>query len=214
MQRQTLAVVVSMMLVLAARGATQAAAQDRWPRSQRGRGEIAGDLLDSTSQGGQATLLVSPSGESMLIDAASPHARRPPYCRGGGDRRRETDRLFRDTHFHLESLGSIPDLVTMLPIRNFVDSGTIAETGKQSSPRSRRMRATARRAGNLVVKPANRADYWHRGEGGDAPAARRSRRRCRGGAATRSAARSIRRRSTPPRRPSSVGLVVSFGQSG
>lgn len=84
-------------------------------------------------EGGQATLFVSPAGESMLIDAGFPGKRDAgriaAAARDAGIKQID---VFLNTHFHADHFGSIPDLVTLLPIRSFVDSGTITETGKGS----------------------------------------------------------------------------------
>src|SRR5687768_13581808 len=84
-------------------------------------------------EGGQATLLVTPSGESLLIDAGFPGARDADRiavaARDAGIKQID---YFLNTHFHGDHFGSIPELVTRLPIRNFVDSGTIAETSERA----------------------------------------------------------------------------------
>jgi competence protein ComEC len=108
-------------------------------------------------EGGQATVLVSPSGEALLIDAGFPGAR-------DADRivavlkevgARQID-YFLNTHFHGDHFGSIPDLLTRIPIRNFVDSGTIAETGKQAVT-SFQTYAKARESGrHIVAKPGDK----------------------------------------------------------
>jgi glyoxylase-like metal-dependent hydrolase (beta-lactamase superfamily II) len=84
-------------------------------------------------EGGQATLVVSPSGESMLIDAGFPGTRDARRIAAAAMTAgvKQID-YFVNTHFHLDHFGSIPDLVTLVPVRTFVDSGEIAETGKQS----------------------------------------------------------------------------------
>ena len=82
-------------------------------------------------EGGHATLFVSPSGESMLVDAG--------YAGFDG---RDADRIaaaaalagvtqidyFIATHFHGDHIGGVPELAARLPIRNFVDHGTTSES--------------------------------------------------------------------------------------
>src|SRR5258705_17262 len=77
-------------------------------------------------EGGQATLLVSPAGESILIDTG-----------WGGYNRRDADRIAAAaknagvkkidylgiTHYHSEHVGGVMQLAEKLPIRNFVDHG-------------------------------------------------------------------------------------------
>ena len=85
-------------------------------------------------EGGHATLYVSPSGESMLVDAG--------YA--GFDGRdagriaavaalagvRQIDYLV-VTHFHGDHIGGVPELAARLPIRNFVDHGDSSESDER-----------------------------------------------------------------------------------
>src|SRR5689334_1663335 len=86
-------------------------------------------------EGGQATLVVSPSGESMLIDAG-----------WGGFNKRDADRIVARaksagvkkidyllvTHYHSDHVGGVPQLAEKIPILNFVDHGASAEESKQT----------------------------------------------------------------------------------
>ena len=76
-------------------------------------------------EGGNATLIVSPTGESLLIDAGNPS--------DGRDARRivaaasdagvkQIDHLI-TTHYHADHLGGLPELLPLLPIRHFIDHG-------------------------------------------------------------------------------------------
>jgi len=84
-------------------------------------------------EGGKSTLYVSPSGESMLVDAG--------YT---GHHNRDADRIATVakkagvtqidylvvTHYHQDHMGGVPQIAAMLPIRNFIDHGTNFETTK------------------------------------------------------------------------------------
>jgi competence protein ComEC len=86
------------------------------------------DIYFLDMEGGGGTLVVSPSGESMLVDA-------------GWNGARDADRIvtvakqaglkqidyFVATHYHLDHIGGVIDLVTKLPIRTFVDYGEALE---------------------------------------------------------------------------------------
>ncbi len=86
-------------------------------------------------EGGQATLVVSPSGESMLIDTG-----------WGGNNHRDAERIAAAcknagvkkidylviTHYHSDHVGGVPQLAEKMPIVNFVDHGPSVETGKQA----------------------------------------------------------------------------------
>jgi beta-lactamase superfamily II metal-dependent hydrolase len=87
-------------------------------------------------EGGQATLFVSPAGESMLVDAGWP-----------GFNGRDADRIAAAakraglshidylivTHYHRDHVGGVPDLVARLPVKTFVDHGPTIETGEAPS---------------------------------------------------------------------------------
>lgn len=82
-------------------------------------------------EGGNATLLVSPAGESLLIDTGN----------GGQAAARDADRIMaavRDagvsqidylvtTHFHTDHIGAMAELVGRIPVRRFVDHGPSVE---------------------------------------------------------------------------------------
>jgi competence protein ComEC len=77
-------------------------------------------------EGGQSTLLVSPSGNSLLVDAGWP-----------GNNGRDADRIqaaMRDagitridhlliTHYHVDHVGGVPELAKRVPIGEFLDHG-------------------------------------------------------------------------------------------
>jgi len=84
-------------------------------------------------EGGKATLWISPSGESMLVDTGWP-----------GFNRRDADRILAAakhagvrkidylliTHYHKDHVGGVPQLAEKIPIRNFVDHGPSSEKGQ------------------------------------------------------------------------------------
>jgi len=84
-------------------------------------------------EGGKSTLYVSPSGESMLVDAG--------YT---GFHNRDADRIAAAaadagvkridylvvTHYHGDHMGGVPQLAHKMPVGTFVDHGLIANTEK------------------------------------------------------------------------------------
>jgi competence protein ComEC len=85
-------------------------------------------------EGGQATLFLSPSGESMLIDTG-----------WDGFNGRDADRIAAVaklagikqidflviTHYHADHVGGVPQLAARIPIKNFVDHGALLEPGQE-----------------------------------------------------------------------------------
>jgi len=77
-------------------------------------------------EGGQATLLISPSGGSLLVDTGwsgvngRDAARIQAAMQDAGITR--IDHLL-ITHFHRDHVGGVPDLVTRVPIGEFLDHG-------------------------------------------------------------------------------------------
>lgn len=88
------------------------------------------DLYWIDAEGGAATLIVAPSGESMLVDTAN---------RAPGDR--DAKRIFAaaqlaglkkidilvTTHFHSDHIGSMPALAKLIPIGMYMDHGPSVE---------------------------------------------------------------------------------------
>src|SRR5688572_26706608 len=84
------------------------------------------DFYFIDTEGGQATLVISPTRESMLIDTGT-----------GGNEGRDINRIMAAlkeagvevldhvivTHYHGDHVGNAAELSTRLPIRNFIDHG-------------------------------------------------------------------------------------------
>ena len=91
------------------------------------------DIYVVDVEGGNATLFVSPSGESLLIDTGN----------GGAAARRDASRIMaaaRDagvttidhlitTHWHGDHVGGLAELATRIPIRHFIDHGANVQPG-------------------------------------------------------------------------------------
>jgi beta-lactamase superfamily II metal-dependent hydrolase len=109
-------------------------------------------------EGGQATLVVPPSGESMLIDtgwAGFNHRdaeRIAAAAKAAGVKR--IDYLL-ITHYHADHVGGVAQLAEKLPIRNFVDHGDQTETGKQAEILYNAYKAERDKGNHIVVKPGD-----------------------------------------------------------
>lgn len=81
-------------------------------------------------EGGQSTLFVSPSGQSMLVDTGFPGTRDADRI---ADIAKHADLTKIDflltTHYHGDHVGGVPELARKLPIQAFIDHGpTMEET--------------------------------------------------------------------------------------
>lgn len=93
------------------------------------------DIYFIDVEGGQATLIVAPSGESMLVDAGWPGF-------GGRDAERivtaahaanlkRIDYLV-VTHYHSDHVGGVPQLAERFAIGTFIDHGSNVESGQEA----------------------------------------------------------------------------------
>ncbi len=90
------------------------------------------DIYVIDVEGGEATLFVSPAGESLLVDAGWPGLeyrdadRIATVARAAGVT--QIDYLL-VTHFHTDHMGGALQLAERLPIRRFIDHGETVDTG-------------------------------------------------------------------------------------
>jgi competence protein ComEC len=112
-------------------------------------------------EGGQATLMVTPAGDSVLIDAG-----------WAGNNFRDANRIaaaaklakvkkidyFILTHYHADHVGGVPQLVQKLPVGTFIDHGPTREHSEKRS--QQRMiedyTQAVSQARHLVVKPGDK----------------------------------------------------------
>jgi competence protein ComEC len=110
-------------------------------------------------EGGEATLIVTPSGESLLIDAG--------YAgRGGRDparileaaREAGIDRIdhLLITHFHPDHVGGVPELASLIPIRTFIDYGEPLGTDRMAIGGFRNYEPVRSQHPHLQPKPGDR----------------------------------------------------------
>src|SRR6202051_3354499 len=110
-------------LCLAMAGAFGLESANLWAQKQK-----ALEVYFVDVEGGQSTLFVSPSGQSMLVDtgwAGSRDAGRiASVAKLAGVS--QIDYLVL-THYHADHAGGVVDLAGLIPIKNFVDHGPSAE---------------------------------------------------------------------------------------
>jgi beta-lactamase superfamily II metal-dependent hydrolase len=117
------------------------------------------DIYFIDVEGGQATLIVSPSGQSLLVDAGWP-----------GLQGRDADRIaaaakkagvtqidyFVASHYHTDHIGGVPQLAEKLPIRNFVDHGPSVESGERPDALFKAYADARAKGKHLQVKPGDK----------------------------------------------------------
>jgi competence protein ComEC len=83
------------------------------------------DIYFIDVEGGQATLIVTPAGESLLIDAGYGRDSRDPDRILAAVRDAGVERIdfLLVTHFHNDHVGGVPELATRIPIGTFIDYG-------------------------------------------------------------------------------------------
>jgi competence protein ComEC len=83
-------------------------------------------------EGGQATLFVTPTGESLLVDTGWPGFnsrdadRIVQLCKLAGVKKIDNVLI---THFHMDHVGGVPQLVAKMPVGRFIDHGPNREQG-------------------------------------------------------------------------------------
>lgn len=116
------------------------------------------DIYFIDVEGGQATLIVSPSGQSMLVDTGWP-----------GFDNRDADRIAAAaklagvnqidyvviTHYHSDHVGGVPQLASKMKIGTFVDHGPNREASDETGKLFAAYGDVASKAKHLVVKPGD-----------------------------------------------------------
>jgi len=109
-------------------------------------------------EGGQSTLFVAPSGETLLMDTGF-----------GGFNGRDPGRILAAakaagvkkidylviSHYHEDHVGGLPYVAAKLPIHNFVDHGPNTETDKDSKVRFNMYSDFSGKANRITVKPGD-----------------------------------------------------------
>jgi competence protein ComEC len=109
-------------------------------------------------EGGQATLIVSPSGESLLIDTG-----------WSGFDGRDADRIVKAaheaglkqidyvlvTHYHVDHVGGVPQLASRIKVGTFVDHGPNLEDSDDTRRDYAAYQKVAAKAPHIVVKPGD-----------------------------------------------------------
>lgn len=110
-------------------------------------------------EGGQATLLVAPSGQSMLVDAGWPGNNGRDAGRIAAAARlagiKQIDYLL-VTHHHLDHVGGVPEVAAKIPVMTFVDHGPNTETDAGARKLSAAYEKAKEGRKHLAVKAGDR----------------------------------------------------------
>ncbi|MBN1360836.1 MAG: MBL fold metallo-hydrolase [Sedimentisphaerales bacterium] len=94
------------------------------------------DIYFLDMYGGGSTLIVTPLGESVLIDTGSlrpEHRDVDRICRACQEAGVKTIDYLITTHFHSDHFGGLPELVRRIPVRVFLDKGAPAPPSESNS---------------------------------------------------------------------------------
>ncbi len=115
------------------------------------------DIYLSDTEGGKATLFVSPSGESVLVDTGNPNPRDTDrimamLAEAGV---KEIDHLIL-THYHVDHVGGLLELAKRVPIKHYVDHGPSVEEREQVQGFQAAYAELHAKARHTVVKPGDK----------------------------------------------------------
>jgi len=125
----------------------------------------AGTTLDIwviDTEGGKAVLVVSPGGQSMLIDTGFPGnndrdtTRILDACRLAGVKKLD---LLLTTHYDLDHVSNTPSLVAKLPVALFVDHGAAVVSDPRTTAAVKAYDDLWAQAKHLVVKPGDKIPF-------------------------------------------------------
>ena len=109
-------------------------------------------------EGGNATLFVSPTGESLLIDSGNPSNGRDAgrIVAAAKDAGLTQIDHFILTHYHADHLGGLPELAPMIPIRHFIDHGPNIDPMGSGAKFEGAWKELYAKAKHTVAKPGDR----------------------------------------------------------
>lgn len=117
------------------------------------------DIYFIDVEGGQATLIVTPSKQSVLVDAGWPGFNKRDAMRIAAAAKsagvKHIDYLA-VTHFHNDHVGGVPQIAAMLPVKNFLDHGPNRETGKGPGELRASYDEAVAAGTHLVMKPGDK----------------------------------------------------------
>jgi competence protein ComEC len=146
----------STVVALSVAAVVAAAPSAQTPAAKTAPGKTL-DIYVSDTEGGKATLFVSPNGETVLIDTGNP---------GPRDQERITSMLAAagvkqidhlvSTHYHVDHIGGMIELAKTVPIKHFIDHGPSVEAKEQVNGFQTAYAELRAKAKHTVVKPGDK----------------------------------------------------------
>ena len=163
-------------------------------------------------EGGQATLIVSPSGQSLLVDTGWP-----------GFNGRDADRIQKTakkagvkkidqlliTHYHTDHVGGVTQLAERMEIGTFIIHGKNTETGKNAEALQEALDRAAAKGKTVTVKVGDKIPF--KGVEIEVLAARGEVTK-KGGAANPLCASAKKKEDDPSENARSIGFVLTYGK--
>jgi competence protein ComEC len=114
------------------------------------------DIYYIDTEGGQATLFVSPAGQTVLVDTGNTGTRDPDRIMDAAKAAgvKQIDYLVM-THYHGDHVGGFPELAQRIPILHFVDHGPTVQP-EQNSPAKQAYDAAIKNGPYMMAKPGDR----------------------------------------------------------
>lgn len=120
------------------------------------------DMWVVDTEGGQAVLVVSPSGKSMLVDTGfagfneRDTTRILEACAAAGVKKIDT---LVTTHYDFDHVGNLPSLVSRIPVDLFVDHGPAVVNDRMTAMAVKAYDELWAKARHMVVKPGDKIPF-------------------------------------------------------
>ncbi len=109
------------------------------------------------TEGGKAALWISPTGQSLLIDSGNPGTRDLDRIMAAvNDAGLKQIDFLVSTHYHIDHIGGIQELVKRVPVAHFIDHGPTVEEREQVQGFQAAYAKLYGKATHTVVKPGDK----------------------------------------------------------